>query len=425
SWLFGSPGAALFYCAAGVLVFLPEAAWSSRRLGQVILRVMGAFFIGMAVLQAWPGRGFWQGSVHTSNVGTLTAMVRQMAQTSQPGMVASAVRAFGRLDAAHGWAVNLVLVVLLGAIGVAFCIATVRVVRPALYVALALCGATWLFVQDLGVFGGVGTDPNSMVPMSLVIVTGYLAITRVRVPATADERADRTESAVSVPAPWWDRLPIGYLTRVLAAIGAVAVLLVGVVPMVGAALNPNADPILTVAENGAPNAVDTPAPGFDLVDQADRAVSLSQLRGRTVALTFLDPVCTSDCPVIAQEFRQAGTLLGSDSGRVVFVAIVANPIYRAVAFTDAFDRQEGLGKMRNWLFLTGSLTALERCWDDYGIEASVAPAGAMVAHSELTYLIDAHGQTREVLGTDPGNGSAASSSFSVLLANELERVVHL
>jgi cytochrome oxidase Cu insertion factor (SCO1/SenC/PrrC family) len=108
---------------------------------------------------------------------------------------------------------------------------------------------------------------------------------------------------------------------------------------------------------------------------------------------------------------------------VVFVAVVTNEIYRSTAVTQAFDRQEGLDQMRNWLFLTGSLSALEHVWAQYGIVADVAPAGAMVAHSELAYLIDARGHTRVVLSAEPGNGAASSSSFSVYLATELQRVI--
>ena len=80
----------------------------------------------------------------------------------------------------------------------------------------------------------------------------------------------------------------------------------------------------------------------------------------------------------------------------------------------------------NWLFLTGSLSvARAGLGASYGIEADVLPAGAMVAHSDLAYLIDARGHTREVLSANPGDGSSsASSSFSVYLADALERVIH-
>ena len=40
-------------------------------------------------------------------------------------------------------------------------------------------------------------------------------------------------------------------------------------------------------------------------------MSLASLRGKVVLMTFLDPVCTTDCPIIAQEFKQAGQMLGA------------------------------------------------------------------------------------------------------------------
>ncbi len=431
SWLFGTPGAVLFYCVAGALLALPDRAWSSPTLGRLVLRGSGVFLLGMAVLQGWPGRGFWQGAGRGTRTGTLTDMVHQMAQTAQLAPVAAVVRGFGRFDASHGWGVNFVVVILLAAIGLVFCTADRRLVWPALCAAVTLCAADWVLVQDLGFLGGVGTDPNSMVPMALVFVSGYVALVKSPAPVPAVVRIAAEDAPVDPGVgvvgtrPWWDRVAPGYLARVLAAVAATAVVLVGAVPMAAASVNPNADPILAVAVDGTPNVVNVPAPAFGLVDQAGRRVSLSSLRGRTVALTFLDPVCTSDCPLIAQEFRGANALLGTDASRVVFVAVVANPIYRTTALTNAFDRQEHLAHMSNWLFLTGSLSALEHVWGKYGIEADVLPAGAMVAHSDLAYLIDARGHTREVLSANPGDGSSsASSSFSAYLADALERVIH-
>ena len=41
-------------------------------------------------------------------------MVQQMSQTPQPHLVSSLVSHFGSFDAAHGWAVNLVVVICAG-----------------------------------------------------------------------------------------------------------------------------------------------------------------------------------------------------------------------------------------------------------------------------------------------------------------------
>ena len=78
TFLFGAPGAVLFYCAAGVLVALPASRWRSPQLGRQLLGGLGLFFAGMALLQAWPGRGFWQGALH-GRPGSLASMAGSMA----------------------------------------------------------------------------------------------------------------------------------------------------------------------------------------------------------------------------------------------------------------------------------------------------------------------------------------------------------
>jgi cytochrome oxidase Cu insertion factor (SCO1/SenC/PrrC family) len=433
TWLFGAPGAVLLYCVGGFLVALPDRAYATPRLGRVVTTLSGIFFIGMALLQAWPGRGFWQGRLQGgTHVGTLTGMVAQMTKTSQPAFLASWVSSFATLDAAHGWAVNLVIVVLMAAIGVALCTGRRRVVGPAVLAAVALCLADWVLVEDLGFLGGTGTDVNNMVPTALLLVAGYVAMVRLPAPAAAFGPAGSAAEAGGAVAEegqptrrWWEWVSPSYLVGIVAAVGAAAIVLVGVAPMTLAAVNPNADPIVAQALNGTPNVIDTPAPAFSLVNQRGVSVSLSSLRGHTVALTFLDPVCTSDCPLIAQEFRQTDERLGADNAHVDFVAIVANPIYRSIAFTNAFDRQEGLSHVGNWLYLTGSVAELRQVWSSYGVLVETAGAGAMIAHSDLAFVIDAQGNERAELATDPGNGSTASaSSFSSLLLDRIDLVLH-
>src|SRR5674476_1241158 len=97
----------------------------------------------------------------------------------------------------------------------------------------------------------------------------------------------------------------------------------------------------------------TTRPPFTLTDEQGRHVSLKELSGHIVVLTFLDPVCVSDCPLIAQELRMTDQMLGTSASNVDLVAIVNNPLYSSMALTAAFDRQEGLDHLANWTFLTG------------------------------------------------------------------------
>ena len=427
SWLFGTPGAALFYIVAGVLVALPDSRWGTDRLGKGLIRSIGLFFIGMGILQAWPGRGFWSGRTLPSGTGgILTEVVQRMARVPQPSVLASGVRSFGSFDTAHGGAVNAIVVVVLTGIGVAFVSGRPRLLRLGVFAGTVLCLADWVFVQDFGFFGGVGTDPNSMIPMAVVFSAAYLAV--VRRPAVVSEPTQavappQAETPAASPGRLLGQLSPSYLWRSLAAIGAVGIVLLGAAPMALAATNPNADAIVTEASDGTPNVIDIPAGPFTLTDQSGRRVSLESLAGHVVVLTFLDPVCTTDCPLIAQELRVTDQMLGTDAGQVDLVAVVNNPLYNATAFTAAFDKQEGLDHLANWTFLTGSLSELEHVWIEYGEQSDVTPAGAMVAHSDIVYIIDRKGRAREILDSDPGAGtSTTQSSFSALLATQVRHI---
>ena len=423
TWLFGAPGAVLIYCVAGALIALPERMWRSPRLGRAVLAGLGLFLVGMAVLQAWPGRGFWQGTSHRQP-GTLAGMTGSMAQTPQPGFLSAWINAFTAFDEAHGFAVNLFAVAALALIGAAFLTGQRRLARPAVIAFTVLCLADWVLIEDFGFLGGLGTDPNSMIPFALLAIGGYLALTPA--PAVAEEPATAPEPALEPAAAGWRermrpasvrRSVAAASFRTVAAVGALGLIILGAAPMAAAQASPNADPILAEAIAGSSAPLNFPAKGFQLTDQHGQTVSLASLRGKVVLLTFLDPVCTSDCPLIAQEFRAAGQLLGADSRKVELVAIVANPIYHQVADVQAFDRQEYLNQVPNWLYLTGSVPQLQQVWKNYGIAAEILPAGSMIGHPDVAFVIDQAGHVRQELNTDPGPGTTATkSSFAVLLA---------
>ena len=191
SWLTGAPGAVLLYAVAGALIALPEGAWRSPRplgTGRLLLGGIGLFFIGMAVLQAWPGRGYWQGII-AGQPGTLAGMVQTMSTTPQPHILSSLLSGFGSFAASNGFAVNLVVVIVLAGLGAIFLSGRPRLVRYAVWFGIVFGLADWVLVQDLGFLGGLGTDPNSMIPLILLFSAGYLALTPAPREAPATEAA--------------------------------------------------------------------------------------------------------------------------------------------------------------------------------------------------------------------------------------------
>jgi cytochrome oxidase Cu insertion factor (SCO1/SenC/PrrC family) len=431
TWLFGAPGAAAIYVLAGALIALPERAWSSRRLGRLITAGIGLFLLGMAVLQAFPGRGFWPGTAG-GQPATLAGMTQAMAQIPQPGFLSAWVNAFTGFDQAHGFAVNLFVVIALAVTAAAFLSGRPRLIGPVLAAFTVVCLADWVLIEDLGFLGGLGTDPNSMIPLVLLAAAGYLALARAPVPAAEPAAAAEPAGITAAAAHWRARLRAAAAPRAVAsanirsvaAAGAIGVIILGAAPMAAAQASPVADTILAQAIDGSSAPLDGPASAFSLTDQHGRTVTLASLRGKVVLLTFLDPVCTTDCPLEAQEFRLAGQLLGSADRRVELVAIVANPVDYQLGYVQAFDRQEGLDSVPNWLFLTASPARLAQVWRGYGISAQVEAAGSMIGHSEIAYVIDARGRLRQEMNFDPGPGTTATqSSFAAELTDAARQLL--
>jgi cytochrome oxidase Cu insertion factor (SCO1/SenC/PrrC family) len=413
SWLFGAPGAVLLYALAGALLALPERSWLTPRLGRSLLAGLGAFFVAMAILQAWPGRGFW--STHDN---ALSAMAGTMAETPQPHVLSRLLDDFASFSGQHAVFVNSVVVCALGLIGVALLTTRRHVIQAVLVSAVILCMADWVLVQDLGVFGGTGTDPNSAIPTLILLFTGYLGLIRPLAgypPYPSGDAADR-----------WRLADLGHTRTALALTSAVTMTALGVVPLTVAAAEPNATTLLAQSIDGPATTVpgEMRPPEAHLVDQYGKPMTLGRLHGKVVLMTYLDPVCTSDCPTIAQEFKHADDLLGDEASDVELVAIDANPIYRAPVVLRTFDHQEQLEGLHNWLYLTGQPAQLRRIWSAFEVGVSVPGGGAMVVHALGAAILDQQGRLRWLANFDPGPGtSSTQSSFAVTLADAARQVL--
>ena len=407
SWLSGAPGSAALYVVAGALIALPGRAWASPRPGRLILAGTGLFLAGLAVLQAWPGRGFWAGTSH-GHLGSLSGMTLSMAVTPQPAFLSGWVAGFAALDEAHGFAVNLVAVAGLAVAAGGFLSGRPRVIRAVLAGFTAAALAVWVLIQDLGFLGGVGTDPNSMIPFILLAAGGYLALTR---PAAPGGRARSRAAAPGRPAA---------RARSLVALGGAGLVILGIVPLAAAQASGDADPILAQSAAGPPAPGGYAAPGFTLTDQYGQTVTLGRLRGQVVLLSFFDPACTPGCPPVGQELRQAARLARASVPRLAVVGIALGPARRSVAALRAFDRRAGLSGLPGWLLLTGSPARLRQVWRAYGMTAA-PEAGAARGRGEA-YVIDPAGRVAQRYRTGPEPATAAmTSSFATLFADAARR----
>jgi len=134
------------------------------------------------------------------------------------------------------------------------------------------------------------------------------------------------------------------------------------------------------------------APEFSLVNQFNKRVSLSSLRGHEVVLAFIDSECKTLCPLTATIMYNARTQLGSSAAnRIELVAVNANPAVTSVASVQAWSIEHGM--LHQWSFLTGSAKQLQSIYHLYNVYDQVDANGQAV-HDPIMFIIDAQGHER-------------------------------
>ena len=107
----------------------------------------------------------------------------------------------------------------------------------------------------------------------------------------------------------------------------------------------------------------SPAPDFTLQDQFGTSFSLSNLKGKTVVLTFLYTNCPDICPLTAESLHRAYEQLGEDTSKIEFVAVSVDPQRDSVE--QAYTYSEEKGMLHKWRFLVGSEEDLASVWAAY------------------------------------------------------------
>lgn len=222
------------------------------------------------------------------------------------------------------------------------------------------------------------------------------AVTRA---AHADAPASPPSALGRPPGAWWLGRRGPWVALVIILVAAIAAVspwgrarLSGGPPLAGEVLQP---PL--------------PAYDFRLPDQDGRIVSLSGLRGKAVALTFLYAHCPDVCPLIADMLHQAFTQLGSTTGRVALVAVSVDPHGDTPAEVRDFLAKHHVE--HELTYLRGTFEQLRPVWAHYYVgsdarevnpAATVAstPRPEQVGHTAIVWLIDPQGKIAAFL---PGN----------------------
>jgi cytochrome oxidase Cu insertion factor (SCO1/SenC/PrrC family) len=185
-------------------------------------------------------------------------------------------------------------------------------------------------------------------------------------------------------------------------IAAVAAIAIGAGAGAGFALTHRGGTSQTAAAvTGRPNVVwpaaKRRAPDFALRDQTGAPISLGAHRGQIVILTFIDPVCTTLCPLEAKALDRVEQQFPG-AQRPAVVAVSVNPWGDEPRFFRADARKWQLSP--SWRWAVGSRAQLARVWQNYAIAVRIRrfrAAGVTthrVDHTDVAYVIDRRGFER-------------------------------
>ncbi len=136
-----------------------------------------------------------------------------------------------------------------------------------------------------------------------------------------------------------------------------------------------------------------PAPAFTLTAQDGRRLSLNELRGKVVVVTFIYASCADACPLLTAKMATLQDDLAVDFGpKVFFVSITVDPERDTPEVLTRYAQAHGANPA-GWAFLTGTPDEIRAVARQYGIYYKKQAAGD-VDHTFLTSLVDQSGTLR-------------------------------
>jgi protein SCO1/2 len=135
------------------------------------------------------------------------------------------------------------------------------------------------------------------------------------------------------------------------------------------------------------------APELALVDQSGQSLTLTELRGKVVLLTFTYSSCADVCPLITAAMAALQQrLTAAERQQVFFLSVTTQPEVDTPAVLHAYAHRLG-ADLASWAFVTGPPQAVQEVWQAFGLTVKQRAKG-VVDHPAWTLLIDREGLVR-------------------------------
>jgi protein SCO1 len=139
-------------------------------------------------------------------------------------------------------------------------------------------------------------------------------------------------------------------------------------------------------------------PGFTLIDQDGRTITLNDFRGRPFVLTFIFTRCPlpNFCPLMSRHFAALQSAIEIGTGAVAGTRLLS------ISFDPDFDSPEVLktfaaGEHANpnvWKFATGATPEIEKLTRAFSV--FIQPEGGSISHGLVTALIERNGRIAKI-----------------------------
>jgi protein SCO1 len=153
-------------------------------------------------------------------------------------------------------------------------------------------------------------------------------------------------------------------------------------------------------------------PVFSLTDEASRAFTNADLRGRLTAVTFIFTRCPVPefCPLMVKRFQQLQRELQRDPtlGKVRLLSVTLDPGYDTPAILGAYAKAMGASPER-WRFVTGEPAEIAKLTKAFAVHTE--RNGVFIGHTLATAIVDADGRLVEIWR---GNGWTAADILEAL-----------
>jgi protein SCO1 len=149
--------------------------------------------------------------------------------------------------------------------------------------------------------------------------------------------------------------------------------------------------VVVSACSGEPELIGTdmesqPAPPFTLTDHRGETVTLEDLHGKAVAMTFIFTNCPDVCPLLINRMNMAYEELSDDAREgIAMVAVTVDPERDDPETMGEYLQSRGVADMDRWYGLTGDIETLEPIWENY----YVTPGQQYPADPEVQAASDA------------------------------------